>query len=214
MPWSWLRHIALNNKLRKNDPVVSKREFGVKSCPNTHFEKRLHGACLDLMQSTEASNKTSMPVFGATSQSLSQFCEERLVSSCYEQCHYSHNFSVCPEFGTLKNCDWLGQYLLKRYTWNHLLPVAMFWLLLCFPQTSLTMLSQVSPSPSCNFFYSCFSALTLHCKSDLLPDLSSGKMDWLKAFVCICPKKWRYAQIQSSFCQSWEVLTVTVWVTV
>lgn len=64
MPWSWLRHVALNNKLRQNNPVVSKREFGVKSCPDMHFQKRLHGSCLDLVQSTETSNKTSTPVFG------------------------------------------------------------------------------------------------------------------------------------------------------
>lgn len=43
-----------------------------------------------------------------------------------------------------------------------------------------------------------FFNLTLCWKHHLLPYILSREMDWLKAFTFICPKKWRYAQVQSS----------------
>lgn len=113
--------------------------------------------------------------------------------------------------------DWLGCSerclpKLQGWSWNMLLPIAMFWLL-CFPPPSVTIGNEVSSLTlrvltssdlvsvlSCHFCYSYFAALTLHCKSHLVPPLYSRKMDWIKVFVCICPKQWRYAQVQSWFC--------------
>lgn len=135
MPWSWLRHVALNNKLRKNNPVVSKREFGVKSCPDMHFQKRLHGACLDLVQSTETSNKTSTPVFGPIFGPVLWG-----TFSFFLLCHYSHNFSVCPKCGN----TWLAWAVsVKRM---HLKLTPSWCHVLTSPMLSTNFFDNVKPS--------------------------------------------------------------------
>lgn len=188
-----------------------------------YFQKRLYGACLDLAQSTEAPNDCRPSAWG-NKPVFNPGCRNHLV--LWGILHFflirakalqTQSFKFPQSGGT---CDCLGY--LERSTpksqgcsWNLLLPIDMFWLLLCFPLPSVTIWRQVSPSPLgflgflpvLIFFFFCpvlplllflFFSFDLTLQNSASSS-SSSRTDCKKAFVCICSKKWRYAQGQSIF---------------